>query len=60
MGAHKRGLTPQIDREYWAKVLPGKSGLVGAEWLSVVLLCLFVRHLQGHFYSIFVDFPAFS
>ena len=31
-GAHKRGLKPQIFRENRGKILPGKSGLFGANW----------------------------
>ena len=32
MGAHKRGLKPQIFRENRVKILPGKTGLFGANW----------------------------
>ena len=31
-GAHKRGLKPQIFRENRGEILPGKSGLFGANW----------------------------
>ena len=31
-GAHKRGLKPQIFRENQGEILPGKSGLFGANW----------------------------
>ena len=31
-GAHKRGLKPQIFRENREEILPGKSGLFGANW----------------------------
>ena len=31
-GAHKRGLKPQIFRENRGQILPGKSGLFGANW----------------------------
>ena len=31
-GAHKRGLKPQICREKRGEILPGKSGLFGANW----------------------------
>ena len=31
-GAHKRGLKPQIFRENGGEILPGKSGLFGANW----------------------------
>ena len=32
MGAHKRGLKPQIFRENRGEILPAKSGLFGANW----------------------------
>ena len=32
MGAYKRGLKPQIFRENRGEILPGKSGLFGADW----------------------------
>ena len=31
-GAYKRGLKPQIFRENRGEILPGKSGLFGADW----------------------------
>ena len=34
MGPHKRGLKSQFFRENRAKILPGKSGIFGPDWLE--------------------------